>query len=118
MPIKKETYLCCSCMTEYPTEQEAVKCETQLPGTRRAMRIYNPGEVLTLNNYKPDETSEPVTVKVIRTEVGPSCRGTKGLHENYIIVDKEIDILDYYDHDRDCWEIERSVRIPASKIDD
>ena len=118
MPIKKETYLCCSCMTEYPTEQEAVKCETQLPGTRRAMRIYNPGEVLTVKSWTPVETFELVTVKVIRTEVGLSCRGTKGLHENYIIVDKWIDILDYYDHDRDEWEIERTVRIPASKIDD
>jgi hypothetical protein len=105
-------------MTEYPTEQEASKCETQLPGTRRATRIYNPDEILTVKSWTPCETFELVTVKVIRTEIGPASSGTRGLHENYVIVDKWIDILDYYDHARDCWETEHTTRIPASKIDD
>lgn len=117
MPIKKETYLCCSCMTEYPTEQEAVKCETQLPGTRRAMRTYKTDDVLTVKSWKRDGTYELVEVKVVYTEAGPSCRGIKGLHENYIIVGKWIDILDYYDQDRGEWVIENTCRIPVSKID-
>lgn len=118
MPIKKETWLRCFCMTEYPTEQEAIKCETQLPGTRRAMRIYNPGDVLIVKSWKRDETYEQVKVKVVYYTVGPSSGFTKGLHENYIKIDKKIYILGEYDHDRDYWNLELTDLIPASKIDD
>jgi len=118
MPTRKVTWICSVCSTEYFLYAEAVKCETQLPGTRRAMRIYIPGDVLTVRNYKPDETYDLVEVKVIRTEIGPASSGTKGLHENYVIVDKWINILDYYDDVRDCWVVEQTTRIPASKIND